>query len=448
MKKLNLRIRLMLSAIAIAVVVFVTAGALSWIESRENIDEFFDTYQLSLARGLSTTNWSHISENTQKISNHIIKSVHNSEEEDEAIGFAVFDNKGKRIFHDNEYGQHFSPFGKQGNFGIELVGGKKWRVLRIMSTDNNFIIAVGQELDFRNEVVEDMFEEFITPWIIGLFFMLIAMFLVLTIEFRPLSILANKLKRRDDNDLSPLDENNIPSEIRPLTGAVNHLLERVDNMLQRERSFIADAAHELRSPLTALKVQLEVAEMTADNPQSLSSSFRKLEQGIERSSRLVEQLLLLSKLENEMENKLNLEYLKWDMIIQQIIDEHIHVAQSKKIKIKTELDKDSFITKGNQFLISLMLRNLLDNALKYSPNGAEIIIKLNKQGFSICNSGVELTTEQLTKLGERFYRPSGQVEKGSGLGLSIVRKIAHLHNCQVQLSTPHNNFCVSIIPND
>ncbi len=442
MKKLNLRIRLMLSAIAIALVVFTVAGVLSWKECQEKVDEFFDTYQLSLAQGLSSTDWDDVSEYTQQISNQIIKSVHNADEEDEAIGFAVFDNIGNRIFHDNKYGKYFSPFGRNSSFSTEQIGKEKWRVIRVMSTDKNFIIAVGQELDYRNEIVEEMFEEFMIPWIIGLFLMLIAMMLVLTIEFRPLNKLAKSLQNRHDSDLSPLDETDIPSEIKPLTGAVNHLLKKIDDMIIRERSFIADAAHELRSPLTALKVQLEVAEMTSDNPQALSDSFRKLEQGIERSSHLVEQLLTLSRVDTI--DTFEREELNWNTIISQIIDEYKQEMATKNINISYKKSKDVFLNQGNIFLISLMLRNLMDNAVKYSPSGAKIEIKLNNQSLSVCNSGIKVDEKQLSKLGQRFYRPSGQKTKGSGLGLSIVSKIAAIHHCQIKFANTKTGFCVSI----
>jgi len=442
MKKLNLRIRLMLSAIVIAVVVFVTAGALSWVECREKVDKFFDTYQLSLARGLSSTDWDDVSEHTQQISNQIVKSVHNADEEDEAIGFAVFDNIGNRIFHDNEYGKYFSPFGRNGSFGSEKIDGEKWRVIRIMSTDNRFIIAVGQELDYRNDIVEEMFEEFMTPWIIGLFLMLIAMMWVLTLEFRPLNKLAKNLKNRHNNDLSPIDETNIPSEVKPLTGAVNHLLHKIDTMLKRERSFIADAAHELRSPLTALKVQLEVAEMNIDNPRAQADSFQKLAQGIERSSRLVEQLLALSRVDTI--DSLAQEELNWEMIIHQIMDEYKLDIATKNINISHKSGKDIFLSQGNSFLISLLVRNLVDNAVKYSPNGAKIEIKVNDKGLSVHNSGIKVDEEQLLKLGQRFYRPSGQNIKGSGLGLAIVHKIASIHHCQVDFSNTQTGFCVRI----
>lgn len=107
-----------------------------------------------------------------------------------------------------------------------------------MSTDSSYIVAVGQELDYRNEIVEDMFEEFMTPWGIGLAVLLAAIILMLTKEFSPLNRLAQKLKKRKAEDLSPLDETGIPGEVRPLTEAVNQLFRRIEDMLQREKALL------------------------------------------------------------------------------------------------------------------------------------------------------------------------------------------------------------------
>ena len=128
----------------------------------------------------------------------------------------------------------------------------------------------------------------------------------------------------------------------------------------------------------------------------------------------------------------------------QIIDEYKSEISAKQINIQNKFTKAAFLTQGNAFLISLMLRNLVDNAVKYSPNGAKIEIKLNNQSLSVCNSGIKVDEEQLSKLGQRFYRPSGQTAKGSGLGLAIVHKIASAHHCQTKFYNTKTGFCVSI----
>ena len=445
MKKLNLRLRLMVFFVLISAAVFVTAGILSWKECREKVDEFFDTYQIALARQLSTADWSHITLGIQKISDRLVDDIHNADDEDESIGFAVFSNEGKRIFHDGENGKDFPPFGRTGSFGTERIDDEDWRVIRLMSTDSSYIVAVGQELDYRNEIVEDMFEEFMTPWGIGLAVLLAAIILMLTKEFSPLNRLAQKLKKRKAEDLSPLDETGIPGEVRPLTEAVNQLFRRIEDMLQREKSFIADSAHELRSPLTALKVQLEVAEMSADNPQALAQALRKLEQGIDRSTRLVEQLLAFSRIEagfDVLPGEAN--RIDWVQTAAQITEEYQPMATAKNITIISDISGKAPFDNGNPVWAALLLRNLIDNAVKYSPEGAKVTLTIQNGRIRVCNSETTVDEEQICHLGQRFYRPAGQKTTGSGLGLSIIGKIAALYGCRIEFANTPEGFCVTV----
>lgn len=445
MKHFSLRLRLMIFFIVISLGVFATAGFLSWKECQEKIDEFFDTYQIALARRLSTANWNGFTPETQKISDEIIDDIDNAEDEDESIGFAVFSNDGKQIFNDGENGRYFSPFGKMNSFGTEEIGDEDWRVIRLMTTDRNYIVAVGQELDFRHEIVEDMFEEFMTPWVIGLVILLLTMILLLTKEFSSLNRLASHVKNRKADDLSCLEEKNLPQEIKPLITSINQLLSRIEDMLHRERNFIADSAHELRSPLTALKVQLEVAQMSADDPQSIKESLEKLEQGIERSSHLVEQLLAFSRIESGF-NALpdNNHPLDWALIINQVVSDYTAAAEKKSITIKAEITDTPPFDQGNPVWIALMIKNLIDNAIKYSPQGAEIIIRLKDKELTVLNTQTTVSPDHLKHLGERFYRPAGQKEQGSGLGLSIISKIASVYHCKTEYKNTAEGFCVTL----
>lgn len=442
MKKLNLRLRLTVFFIVISVAVFATAGILSWTECREKVDEFFDTYQIALARRLSTANWEQIAPGMQEISDGLVKDIRNADDEDDAVGFAVFNSEGRRIFHDGENGRDFHPFGRTGSFGTEDVDEEDWRVIRMMTTDGKYIVAVGQELDYRREVTEDMFEEFMAPWGIGLIVLLTAIIVMLTLEFMPLKRLAADLKKRPAEDLSPLDEANIPDEVRPLTDAVNGLFKRIERMLQRERSFIADSAHELRSPLTALKVQLEVARMNEDDPKKLDDTLRKLERGIDRAAHLVEQLLALSRIDSSFEREHA--PLDWREIVALVTDEYARSAREKEAVIRKDISGPPPFSEGNPVWAALMLRNLVDNALKYSPAGSEISISVKDEKLAVCNSNTAVPEERLKHLCERFYRPSGQKTDGSGLGLAIVSEIAAVHGCCTDCANTPNGFCVTV----
>ncbi len=445
MKYLSLRMRLIVFFILIACAVWAGAGVLAWAETKEKIDEFFDTYQMALARQLSGADWSNVSTETQKKTDKLIKNIRNADDEDEAIGFAIFTPSGQKVFHDDENGKDFQYQDANGRFVEQKVDDESWRVVWLTSTDGNFRIAVGQELEYREDMAWDMLEEFMAPWAGGLFILLAFVIFIISRELRPLRRLTGEINARSGNDLSPLNDDDMPSEIKPLTSAMNQQLAKIADMLQRERRFISDAAHELRTPLTALKVQLDVARLSDDDAQTQKASLDKLELGLDRATRLVEQLLALSRLEASLSApQMASEPVDMKLIASQLIEEYQPAAQAKDISIKPDMQDCGPIKEGNPVLIALMMRNLIDNAIKYSPKGAEVSVYLDKNRFCVTNSGVILEPQHLAHLGERFFRPAGQNEKGSGIGLSIVKCIAEFYGCTVTFSNTQNVFQVKI----
>lgn len=445
MKNLSLRLRLIVFFMIIACAVWAGAGVLAWVETKEKIDEFFDTYQMALARQLSGADWCNVSTETQKKTDKLIKNIRNADDEDEAIGFAIFTPSGQKVFHDDENGQDFQFQDISGRFVEQKVDDESWRVVWLASTDGNFRIAVGQELEYREDMAWDMLEEFMTPWAAGLLILLVAIIIIISRELRPLKRLTGEINARSGNDLSPLNDDDMPSEIKPLTSAMNQQLAKIADMLQRERRFISDAAHELRTPLTALKVQLDVARLSDDDAQTQKASLDKLELGLDRATRLVEQLLALSRLEASLSApQMVSEPVDMKLIASQLVEEYQPAAQKKNISIKFDAPTCGPIKEGNSVLIALMMRNLIDNAIKYSPKDAEISVYLDESCLCVTNSGITIDPQHLVRLGERFFRPAGQNEKGSGIGLSIVKCIAQFYGCTVTFSNIKDCFQVKI----
>lgn len=445
MKKLSLQIRLLLSFLGIAATVWGCAAFISWQECRDQLDEFFDTYQLRMAKQLAAADWKNLSPADQKRSDRIIDNLYDDgDEEDEALGFAVFNAEGKIIFHDNENGAYFPYLAGFSGFNDYKIGPKhkKWRIIQVPSLKGNYTIAVGQELEFRNDAALEMVEESLLPWLAGLGILMLATTGLAALAFRPLKKISRDLGDREAGNLTPLDDSSLPPEITPLTQALNNLFARQEQLLQRERAFISDSAHELRSPLTALKVQLEVAQLAADDDTARNNALQKLGEGIERSTRLVEQLLALSRLESGREQETGI--IDWPGLLQNEIAELTPKAEAKKIKITLQADGGFPCPEGSALLLGLLVRNLLDNAVRYSPEGSEIFIQYAKGKFCVMNPAPGLRPEDLPRLGERFYRPAGQKENGSGLGLSIVKRIAELHSCTVQLKNENKKFAVII----
>ena len=446
MKKMSLRLRLIISFLIVSTCVWSAAAVISWQESRDQMDEFFDTYQLLLARQLSTADWTNLTADMQKKSNRLIENVDDDgEEEDEALGFAVFNRRGEMIFNDDENGRDFIYSPEASGFVNQKIGRKKdmWRIFWLTSADKNFTIAVGQELEFRDDAALELVEETLLPWLVGLSVLLLAVIWMVSRELRPLRRIADELSERDSDNLHPLSLSGQASEILPLIKAINTQFSRIEQMLQRERGFISDSAHELRSPLTALKVQLEVALLADDDAAARHQALQKLNQGIDRSTRLVEQLLALSRLDSAAAAA-NDEPLDWPALVNAAVNEQLPAAEEKKINIKTSTDGSAPTTCGQPLLWALLLRNLLDNAVRYSPEEAQISIELKDETLSVTNSNTVVAAEYLPRLKERFFRPAGQKSTGSGLGLSIVECIAELHRCRVALTNDDGNFRVTI----
>lgn len=446
MKKMSLRLRLIISFLIVSTCVWSAAAVISWQESRDQMDEFFDTYQLLLARQLSTADWTNLTADMQKKSNRLIENVDDDgEEEDEALGFAVFNRRGEMIFNDDENGRDFIYTPEASGFVNQKIGRKKdmWRIFWLTSADKNFTIAVGQELEFRDDAALELVEETLLPWLVGLSVLLLAVIWMVSRELRPLRRIADELSERDSDNLHPLSLSGQASEILPLIKAINTQFSRIEQMLQRERGFISDSAHELRSPLTALKVQLEVAQLADDDAAARHQALQKLNQGIDRSTRLVEQLLALSRLDSAAAAA-NDEPLDWPALVNAAVNEQLPAAEEKKINVKTSTDGSAPTTCGQPLLWALLLRNLLDNAVRYSPEEAQISIELKDETLSVTNSNTVVAAEYLPRLKERFFRPAGQKSTGSGLGLSIVERIAELHRCRVALTNDDGNFRVTI----
>lgn len=308
----------------------------------------------------------------------------------------------------------------------------KWRIFWRMAANGELVIAVGQELDYREDLIEEMIFGQMWIWFASLPILIIVLGWLIHKELRPIKRLSQEVQRRKSGDVSLLNTEGLPVEILPLVKNLNQFFDRTSAMLQRERRFTSDAAHELRSPLAALRIQTEVAQLAGDDIALREQALLHLTQGIDRASQLIEQLLTLSRLDN-LQALETLQPLDWEAIVQSLISERYFVAEKRKITLVFEKESEPKQKQGQSILVSLMLRNLLDNAIKYCPEETTVSVKIASSQIIIEDNGGGVEPEDLKKLGQRFYRPAGQNEKGSGLGLSIVMRIAELHGFKVRL---------------
>jgi len=236
----------------------------------------------------------------------------------------------------------------------------------------------------------------------------------------------------------PIETNGQPGELLPLLRAMNGLFVRVADVLAHERRFTADAAHELRTPLAALRAQWDVARRAVPGA-ARSQAEERLAAGFDRVERLVAQLLMLSRVESVRPGTEALakhEEVHWRAIVEEVVADCLPLAARRHVEIECNWpadDRRALPMLGHVPLLIVMLRNLLDNAVRYTTLHSTVTLSFTETALAIENECAGISAEQLARLGEPFHRIEGHSEPGSGLGVSIARRIASLHGLEITL---------------
>ncbi|WP_137903642.1 quorum sensing histidine kinase QseC [Enterobacter sp. 2VL] len=431
--KLSLKLRLTLLFLLLSLAAWFAASLVAWQQTTHKLDKLFDTQQMLFAKRLLTMDLDEV--RAPERMRDIPKKVKHGRLDDDALAFAIFSADGDMILNDGENGRDIPYHYRRDGFddGRLKDDNDAWRFVWLTSPDGKYRVVVGQEAEYRQEMALDVVSSQLTPWLVALPVMLLLLIVMLSRELKPLKKLAKTLRSRSPDATDTLSTQGVPAEVRPLLDSLNHLFTRTQEMMSRERRFTSDAAHELRSPLAALKVQTDVAQLYLDDPQAQAKALAQMHAGIDRASRLVDQLLTLSRLDS-LDNLDNIEPLALADLLQSAVMDIYHPAQQAGIDIRLNINAPQATRTGQQLLLSLLVRNLLDNAIRYSPRGSVVDVTLNARSFSVRDNGPGIAPDALARVGERFYRPPGQDETGSGLGLSIVKRIATLHGMRVSLA--------------
>lgn len=431
-QRLSLKLRLTLLFLVLSLAAWFAASIVAWHQTTRKLDKLFDTQQMLFAKRLLAMDLNEIQ--APKRMSDIPKKVKHGRLDDDALAFAIYTPDGKMVLNDGENGRDILYHYRRDGFDNGQLKDDKdeWRFLWLTSPDGKYRVVVGQEWEYRQEMALDIVSSQLTPWLVALPVMLLLLIVLLNRELQPLKKLAKTLRSRSPDATDTLSTQGVPAEVHPLLDSLNHLFTRTQEMMTRERQFTSDAAHELRSPLAALKVQTDVAQLSRDDPQAQEKALTQLHAGIDRASRLVDQLLTLSRLDS-LDNLDDVEPIVMADLLQSAVMDIWYPAQQAGIDIRLNINALQVKHTGQQLLLSLLVRNLLDNAVRYSPRGSVVNVTLDTHSFTVCDNGPGISPTVLARLGERFYRPPGQEATGSGLGLSIVRRIAALHGMRVSL---------------
>lgn len=252
----------------------------------------------------------------------------------------------------------------------------------------------------------------------------------------PLSTISTAIQKRNSSSLAPVPQEDVPLEVRPMVSELNDLLQRLGHSFQTQRQFTADAAHELRTPLTAVQLQLEILER-AKSEEEKKDAMQKLSAGIQRSIHLVQQLLLLARLEPEAVNHpfvpVNLsELAKTSM------EQFVSQAMGKNI-LFTFSSSLSALIDGDVEGLGIMVNNLIDNAIRYTPTGGKVSVDVSLINdtpmIRVMDNGVGIKPDDRIRIFDRFYRVKGTGTIGTGLGLAIVKTVADQHHAKIVIDT-------------
>jgi two-component system sensor histidine kinase TctE len=270
----------------------------------------------------------------------------------------------------------------------------------------------------------------------------------LTRGIRPLSELQQRIRKRESTDLSPIAERDVPDEVVPLVRAINELLERLDRSVRTQRQFLADAAHQLKTPLAGLRMQAELAARQIDrgenDPQSMKHSLTQISLSSQRAARMVNQLLAMARTETR-EHAMRPARVDLAELTIDTVRDFVPQAMDKRIDLGydgPEAGAGAVLT-GQPVLLRELVRNLVDNALQYTPAGGTVTARLTPDPFGqvlvlqVEDDGPGVPAAERESVFRPFYRALGTSVDGSGLGLSIVREIAQQHGAEVTVEDVH-----------
>ncbi len=327
------------------------------------------------------------------------------------------------------------------------VAGEAFRVL-VRTTANGERIAVAQEQDVRDKDARESAWRSLLPFLILFPVLLLVVGDLVRKLFRPIGVLAAEIDQRAEQELHPIDEQHLPTEVRPFVVAINRLLARVGQSMDSQRRFVADAAHELRSPMTALSLQAERLADTDLSPVS-RERFLPLARGIERGRKLIDQLLALAAAQSPSTQTQG--PLSVHGVYRQVLEDLLPLAERKHIDIGVESTEDVQVV-FNALDLFTLVKNLVDNAIRYTPQGGRIDLSVERvEGavlLQVNDTGPGIAVEEQARVFDAFYRSLGSDEAGSGLGLSIVKAISERTGCRVQLAfsdtLAQRGLCVSV----
>lgn len=422
----SLKRRLLALALTTVVAVWICTAVLTYFDAREEFGEILDAHLAQSATLLAVQ----ASHELDEIETEHTPLLHKYSRR---VVFQVWeDGRVLRLHSANAPAQPLAD--REQGFSDKIINGQRWRVFSTWDDSGRNLIHVAELAKERDELARAIADNLLKPLLFSLPLLALLLWLAIAGSLRPLVRLTNEVARREPDNLAPLDAGTAPREVVPLIERLNGLFVRIDASLQKERRFTADAAHELRTPVAAIKAQAQVARAASSDAERIHALDNAI-LGCDRASHLIDQLLTLARIDTLGDEVA--EPCQLRAIAAEVIAAIAPTALGQNVHLEL-MEGDEAVVRGNPVLLRILLRNLIDNAVRHTPPGTAVRVEVsNIEGqscLSVTDNGPGIPEPELAKVAERFYRPLGTTASGSGLGLSIVKRIAEIHAASLQLA--------------
>lgn len=424
----SLRTRLLVFLLAAVVLAGAVQGALAYRGALAETDAMFDYHMQQTALALR----SGLPMDAQGLGSGLAP-----EDENHEFIVQVWTNEGLRIF-ESAVGAALPQIAVLGFTDVRARGGT-YRVFSLQTRSQ--VIQVAQNLAARRDMAGGLALRTLAPLAIMAPLLALAVWWVVSGSLAPVERVRRQVAQRQADDLSPVDGDALPDEVRPLVDELNLLLARVQRAFEAQQHFVADAAHELRSPLAALKLQAQGLQRASDDA-TRELAVSRLSSGIDRATRLVEQLLALARQEARVASGTPAQPVVLADLARQTVADAAALAQERGIDLGLD-QADALLVHGHADALRMLLRNLVDNAIKYTPDAGVVDVSViaGEEGqvlLAVEDSGPGIAPEERERVLDRFHRAlqahaDGSPIPGSGLGLPIVQSIARMHGAQLEL---------------
>jgi two-component system OmpR family sensor kinase len=420
----SLRGRLLWYLLAAITIAALAQASIAYRTALRDADQIFDYHMQQMALSLRSNTPLATSEQGQAYADP-------GAESDDDMVVQVWTPDGVQVFHSVSRAR--LPQRAVLGFSNVRANGTIYRVFSIQT--NNQTVQVAQDLSVRSNMARNLALRTLGPIAVMMPILMLVVWWVVSGSLEPVERVRSQVASRQADDLSPVLENGLPDEVQPLVRELNLLFGRVRTAFDAQQSFVADAAHELRTPLAALRLQAQSLER-ADNPESRKVAVARLTAGIDRATRLVEQLLVLARQEANAAGGVASQPVDMADLARRTVAEMAAVAQAKGVDLGLQ-QADAASVDGQADALHILLRNLVDNAIKYTPSGGAVDLAVRSEPGAVKvvveDSGPGIPPEERERVFDRFYRIAGSEAQGSGLGLAIIKAIAERHGAKLEL---------------